>query len=619
MKKKDTSLPERSKIPVAMTWDLDKMYPDISLWERDFKLLDPLLADFMAFKGKLGISAETLRDAFKKNDALDRCLDKVYTYAHLRADENTADSKNSSRLDQVTAKYAEIEGETAWFDPEILALPEEKMKSYLKSPTLSFYKRTLEELLRDRPHTLSEPEEKILGMVSDALSTPYKAFTMLNNADIKFPKVPNGKGGEVELTHGNYIKLVENPNREIRKSAFEAMYDTVAKYRNTFAAILDGSTKTHTFESKIRNFPSTLRASLHDDNIPEEVYTNLIATVRKNLPFLHKYFELRKKVLKLGKLDMYDIYCPIVPDCEIEVGWDEACRYVKESLEPMGKEYCAVVDKSLNERWIDVLECRGKKSGAYSSGCYDSVPYVLMNFSGTMNDVFTLAHELGHSMHSYFSHKKQDYHYANYSIFAAEAASTTNELLLHSYLMEKFTDRKLRLYLVNRLAEEIRCTVYRQTMFAEFEKMIHEKREKGIPLSADELCSSYFKLNSEYHGSAVRPDDRIRMEWARIPHFYYNYYVYKYATGFSAAIKFSENILSGDKAKLDAYMGFLFAGDSKDVLDILRDAGVDLGSPEPIESCMKHFAETVKQLEKGLSIRGQGEYPIFNKECPISK
>ncbi|MFZ2654407.1 MAG: oligoendopeptidase F [Victivallales bacterium] len=601
MKKKSNALPERSKIPVEMTWDLDKMYTELPLWEKDFKSLDPLLADFMAFKGKLGTSAETLRDALKKSDALERRLEKVYTYAHLKADENTADSKNSSRLDQVTARFAEIEGETAWFDPEVLALPEKKLKSYVESPVLAFYRRTLEDLLKDRPHTLSEPEEKILGMVSDALSTPYKTFTMLNNADMKFPKVIDGKGGEAELTHGNYIKFVESPDREVRKAAFGAMYDTVTKYRNTFAAILDGAIKTHTFEAKTRNFPSTLRASLHDDNIPDTVYTNLIGTVRKNLPFLHEYFELRKKHLKLKKLDMFDIYCPIVPDCEIEVSWDEACRYVRESLAPMGEEYCSMIDKALNERWIDVLECRGKRCGAYSSGCYDSVPYVLMNYSGTMSDVFTLAHELGHSMHSYLSHKHQDFHYANYSIFAAEAASTTNELLLHSHLMKKFTDEKLRLYLVNRLAEEIRCTVYRQTMFAEFERMIHEKREKGTPLSADELCTSYFKINSDYHGSAIVPDDRIRMEWARIPHFYYNYYVYKYATGFSAAIKFSENILSGDKSKLDAYMGFLCAGDSKDVLDILRDAGVDLGRPEPVESCMKHFAETVGQLEEGLS------------------
>ncbi len=599
--KKTKSPVERSKIPVKMTWDLDKMYTGISKWEKDFKALDPLLAELMAFKGKLGNSAETLRDAFRRNDALERCLDKVYTYAHLKADENTADSKNSSRLDQVVAKYAEIEGETAWFDPEILALPDDKLKSYLESPALSFYKRTLEELLKDRPHTLSEPEEKILGSVSDALSTPYKAFTMLNNADMKFPEVPDGKGGKVELTHGNYIRFVENQKREIRRSAFEAMYDTVTKYRNTFAAILDGAIKTHTFESKTRNFPSTLRASLHDDNIPDDVYNNLIATVRKNLPFLHKYFELRKKVLKLKHLDMFDLYCPIVPDCEIEVKWEDACRYVRESLEPMGAEYCSVIDKALKDRWIDVLECRGKKSGAYSSGCYDSVPYILMNYSGTMNDVFTLAHELGHSMHTYYSNKTQEYHYARYSIFAAEAASTTNELLLHSYLMGKFNDRKLRLYLVNRLAEEIRCTVFRQTMFAEFEKMIHVKRETGTPLSADELCSSYFKLNADFHGPSVKPDDRIRMEWARIPHFYYNYYVYKYATGFSAAIKFSDNILSGDSSKLSAYKGFLCAGDSKDVLDILRDAGVDLSRPEPVESCMKHFAKTVSQLEEGLS------------------
>jgi oligoendopeptidase F len=601
MTKKTNALPERSQIPKGKTWNLDPLYRNISSWEKDFKSLDSLLADFMSYRGTLKKSAENLKTAFGKNDALDRCLEKVHTYAHLKSDEDTANSANSSRLDRVTAKHSEIEGETAWLEPEIFELPDSKLKAYLKSPCLSFYKRSLEELLRDRPHTLSEPEEKILGLASDALSTPYKAFTMLSNADLKFPEVPDGKGGEVELSHGNYTKLVESQNREIRKSAFTAMYGTISKYRNTFAAVLDGAIKTHTFEAKIRNYTSSLRASLHEDNIPDEVYTNLIRTVRRNLPSLHSYFELRKKVLKLKKLDMYDIYCPIVPDCEMEISWEDACRYVRESLEPLGPEYCRVIDRALNERWIDVLECRGKKCGAYSGGCYDSIPYILMNYNGTMNDVFTLTHELGHSMHSYLSNKKQDYHYARYCIFAAEAASTTNELLLHAYLMKKFTDKKIRLYLHNRLAEEIRCTVFRQTMFAEFEKLIHEKREKGVPLSADELSSAYFKINSEYHGSAIEPDDKIRMEWARIPHFYYDFYVYQYATGFSAAMKFSENILGGDKSKLDAYMKFLQAGDSKDVLDILKDAGVDLSKPGPVEACMSHFAETVSHLKKELT------------------
>lgn len=600
MSEKTKAITERSEIPLEKTWDLSRLYADTQSWENDFKKIDALLADFQALKGKLGESPSVLKKAFESEDRLDRLLEKLYVYSHLKSDEDTGNSTNRALQDRISAKAAEIEGETAWVEPEVMAIPEKKINEYLDSPELAFYKRSLEELLRGRKHTLSEKEERILGMASDILATPHKTFSILNDADLKFPEVNDGKGGKARLTHGSYRKFLENPDRAIRREAFDAMYDTYTGFRNTFSSTLDAMVKTHAFNAELRNFPSALEASLHPDKMPVSVYENLISAARKNLGALYKYFELRTKVFGLQKLDMYDIYNPLLPECKMEVSWEEACEWVKEALKPLGAEYCGILEKAFSERWIDVLESKGKRSGAYSSGCFDSPPYVLMNFNGTLNDVFTLAHELGHSMHSYYSDHAQDYHYADYRIFVAEVASTTNELLLHNYLLKKRDDKNFRLYLLNHLADEIRGTVYRQTMFAEFEKTIHEEAENSVPLTADKLSSMYSELNSEYHGPSVKPDKKIEMEWARIPHFYYNFYVYKYATGLSAAVALSKNILSGDKKKLDAYLGFLKAGDSKDPLDIMKDAGVDLSTSGPVDTALKEFSDTVDMLQRGL-------------------
>lgn len=591
---------KHSEIPESQTWNLSLLYQTQKEWEKDFASLDALLADFNAFCDKLGDSPEILKQAFEKSDILDRLLEKVYVYVHLLSDQDIADSTNMGKLNRVTAKYAEISGETAWFDPEILAMPENKLNEYIESPVLAFYRRSLEELLRDKPHTLSAPEEKILGMASDALATPGKAFSALNNVDIKFPEVPDGKGGKARLSHGLYSKLLENSDREIRKAAFDGMYDTFKDYRNVLATTLDGAVKTHVLNSRIRNFDSALKASLHNDNVPQDVYDNLILTVGENLDGFYKYLELRRKVFGYDEINMYDLHNPMVPECKLEVEWPEACDMVTKSLKVLGEEYSSILCKAFTERWIDIPECKGKRSGAYSSGCYDSVPYVLMNFNGTLNHVFTLAHELGHSMHSYYSNHAQDYHYADYRIFVAEVASTTNELLLHDSLLKSSDDKKFKLYLLNHLADGIRGTVYRQTMFAEFEKTIHGQFEEGIPLTADGLSESYYELNARYHGPGMKPDQKIEIEWARIPHFYYNFYVYKYATGFSAAAALSKGILEGDRNKIDAYLNFLRAGSTKDVLDIMKDAGVDLTTPAPVIATMDLFAETVDELEKGL-------------------
>ncbi len=598
MSSKKNTLPLHKDMPAADTWDLVPLCADGAAWDKEFAKIDKLVAAFIKFTGKLSESPETMCKAFETLDKFERFAEKLYCYAHLKADENTADSANKARLGKIESKFAEISGATAWFEPEIMAIPEKTMAKFIKSPALAFYRKSLKELLRQRPHILSEKEERLLGLASDSLGASNKIFSTLNNADLTFPKVKDDKGKQLQLTHGNYIKFLESGKRKVRKEAFTAMFDTYGKYRNTMAATLDGTVKRHTFSAKIRNYPSALEASLFDDNIPLAVYDNLIKAVRDKLPYLHRYLQIRRKAMGIKKMDMYDIYNPLVPDYRVKVSYEQAVEWVKAALKPLGKDYSKVLDQAFEQRWIDKYECKAKRSGAYSSGCYDSYPYILLNFNGTLNDVFTLAHELGHSLHSHHSNRHQDYHYADYSIFVAEVASTTNELLLHDYLMKQNPDADFRRYLICHLADEIRGTIYRQTMFAEFEKHIHELGGKSVTLTADQLCQDYYQLNNDYFGAVIKADKRIEMEWARIPHFYYNFYVYKYATGMSAAVQLSRNILSGDKKKLDDYLGFLKAGDSKDVLDIMKDAGVDLSTPEPVYAALDKFNETVSLLEE---------------------
>ena len=592
---------KRTEIDEKYKWNLTPLYASDEEWDADFRKLDDLLEKTCELRGKLGGSPEQLAEAYKRFDSLYRLLEKLYTLAHLKSDENIGDSGSMGRLNRIAAKFAEIQGASAWFEPEILALPEEALSGYLQSPVLGFYRRSLEELMRDKPHTLSAAEEKILGLASDALSTPSDTFSALSNADMKFPEIINADGKKMELTNGNYIKFLESEKREVRRNAFNAMYDTYGKYRNTLAATLAGAVKTHVLNARLRNFSGALDASLHGDNIPHAVYENLIEAVNNNLEYFYDYLEIRGKALKLDQLDMYDLHAPVIKGHSVSFSWEESAETVLAALSPLGEEYTDEATAGLQSRWVDVYESEGKRSGAYSGGCYDSFPYILMNFNGTLNDVFTLAHELGHSMHSLFSRKSQDYHYADYRIFVAEVASTTNELLLHHYLMKNTDDIKFKMYLLSHLADEIRGTVYRQTMFAEFEKLIHENFESGSPLTADSLSEAYFNLNRKYHGPGMAANERIAIEWARIPHFYYNFYVYKYATGFSAATALSRNLIKGGENGREAYLNFLRAGSTKDVLDILKDAGVDLTKPEPVNDALKLFADTATELGELLN------------------
>ncbi len=585
------------KLPV---WDLEKIYSSPEAWEKDFNRIRPEAAKLSAFRGHLGDSAETLKDAIEQSDAFDRLVEKVYVYAHLKSDENTSDNTARARLDRVEALMAELSGEHAFFTPEIMAVDEKKMQQFLESETLSFYRRSLEDLLRDKPHTLSEKEERVIGLYSEVLSAPDKIFSLLNDADLTFGKIRDANGKMVEVTHGNYRKFLESSDRKVRHAAFRRMFMAYRKLQNTFAATLDGAIKCQAVSAKMRNFPSVLDATLFSGKIPPHVYHNLIAAVNDNIGYLHSYMELRRKALQLEKLDMYDMATPLADACDRTFSCGEAIDLVKKSLAVLGKEYSEAAEKAFVERWIDFPERKGKRSGAYSSGMYDTYPYILLNFNGTLDDVFTLAHELGHSMHSYFSHANQPYHYADYSIMLAEVASTTNEMLLADYLFKHTDDRNMKRHLLAHLIDEIRATLYRQTMFAEFELWMHINSENGIPLTPELLCDKYGQLNAHYHGNAVKPDKLIAWEWARIPHFYYCYYVYKYATGISAAIAFSRKILNREPGALEKYLGFLKSGGSKDSLDTLRDAGVDLSSPEPVNDALAYFGDLVKQLEKEL-------------------
>ena len=583
-----------------MCWDLEALYSSLELWDEDFSKLEAMAQKFAAYKGRLAESPALFREAIEVSDEFERLSEKLYVYAHLRSDQDTTVGSNRARVDRICSKLAELSALEAWFEPEVMAIPDDRMKELLSSEDLAFYRRSIEELLREKKHVLSESEERLFGQLSDVLGTSNDLFSTLNDTDLRFGRVRGEDGKMQTLTHGSYRRFLESSDRTVRRSAFRKLYTTYEKFRNTFAVTLDSTVKRHVVSAKIRKFDSALQQALHPDNIPEAVYLNLISTVHEHLDGLFDYFKLRGEVLELDKVNMYDLHCPLVNECRTEYDFASGSKLVQEALMPLGEDYAVNLRRAWSERWIDVPERPGKRSGAYSSGCYDSYPYLLLNYQNTFDDVFTLAHELGHSMHSFYSRANQHYHYADYEIFVAEVASTTNELLLSRYLLENTGDHAMRAYILAHLADEIRGTIYRQTMFAEFELGIHRAAWEGEVLTADFLDENYFKLNAEYHGPFVETDPLIALEWSRIPHFHYNFYVYKYATGMSAAIRLSEKILSGDPAAVEAYLNFLKSGGSKDVLDIMRDAGVDLATPEPVAAALKFFKTVVGELRKEL-------------------
>ena len=474
----------------------------------------------------------------------------------------------------------------------------EYIKEYLEDEKLSFYKKYIEEILREKPHTLSEKEEEILAAVSDLTSVPENAYDMLSYADMDFPKIENEDGEMVKLTHSNFSTFLKSKNNKVRKNAFDAMYKTYDKYKNTFASMLYGGIKSEIFYSKTRKYESALFASLFQDDISVDVYNNLIKAVDENLDTLNRYVDIKKKFLGLEDIHMYDLYVPLTESFDMKIPYEEAQEIVLNALKPLGEEYLGLIKRAFEENWIDVYENEGKQGGAYSWGSYDSHPYILMNYKDDLNSLFTLIHELGHSMHSYYSKKTQPYLYSGYKIFVAEVASTLNELLLINYLLEKADSKEERVYLLNYYLEQFRTTVYRQTMFAEFEKLTHVSVEDGNPLTAKEFNDIYYDLNKKYYGNSTVVDEQIALEWARIPHFYSNFYVYKYATGFSAASALSQKILTEGKVAVDKYIEFLKSGGSDYPLNQLKAAGVDMEKKESVDKALEVFKELVDKLEK---------------------
>jgi oligoendopeptidase F len=524
--------------------------------------------------------------------------ERLYVYAHMRQDEDTA-APTYQALTQKAKKLSVEAGEALSFvTPEILALPVEKLDQFIADPALSAYTFTLTEMKREKAHVLSKAEEALLAQVGNISQAPQNIFGMLNNADLKFPKIKNEEGKEVELTHGSYIQFLESPDREVRKNAFKAVYETYGKQKNTIAATLSANVNKNVFYSRVRKYPSVLEMSLYGDNIPKEVYTNLIDTIHESLPLMHRYMKLRQKLLGVDELHMYDLFAPLVDEYKLDITFEEAKKITKEGLKPLGEDYLSVLQEGYDKGWIDVYENENKRTGAYSWGAYGTHPYVLLNHNNNLNSMFTLAHEMGHALHSYYSDNALKYRDAQYTIFLAEVASTTNEALLMDYLLNKSTDPKEKMYLLTYYADQFRTTVFRQTMFAEFEKIIHQRAEDGESLTPQDLSAIYYDLNVKYYGKDMVVDKDIEMEWARIPHFYNSFYVYKYATGFSAATSFSKQILEEGKPAVDRYLGFLKSGGSDYSINILAKAGVDMSSPEPIREAMSVFESVIEQMEQ---------------------
>ncbi len=595
------TLPKRKDIEDRFKWKLEDIYKDTDLWEKDFKTVKELAAQMVNFKGKLGNSADTLLDCFKKSDELLSLNDKVFVYARMKRDEDNGNSTYQALTERASTLGTEVYTAISFIVPEMLTIPEDKLMSFLNSnKELSVYMFMVQENLRQKEHILTEQEEQILALSTEISDTSGDIFTMYNNADIKFPYIRDEKGEEIEVTKGRYSTLLESRDRRVRKDAFEAVYSTYTKMKNTLGASLTGNVKKNRFYSVVRKYPSALAASLDNDNVPVEVYDNLIETVNKNLHLLDRYLKLRKKVLKLDELHMYDLYVPMVEEYDKKVTYEEGKKLVEEGLAPLGQEYLGYLKKGYESGWIDIYENEGKTSGAYAWGAFKTHPYVLLNYQDNINDVYTLAHEMGHALHSYYTNMTQPYVYSEYKIFVAEVASTVNESLLMRYMLSKSESKQEKAYLLNHYLEEFRGTVFRQTMFAEFEKIIHQKTEQGEALNAQELCDIYYGLNKKYFGEAVNIDEEIAMEWSRIPHFYSSFYVYKYATGFSAATAIAEKIYKEGKPAVDKYLEFLKGGGSNYPIELLKIAGVDLSSPQPIQDALNVFEKTLEELEELL-------------------
>ena len=592
------TLPARSDVAAGDTWDLTSLFACDADWEAALAAWEARIPEFDAFTGTLGSSPERLAEVIQFDLDYDREGDRLGTYAFLRA----AEDQQGQQAQRMVGRFQHVStqaGERASFiRPEILAIPSATLDAWLETDTLAPYRLMLKRLVRVRPHVLSEPEEKILAMQGTFAGTASKVFRQLTDADMTFGSLTNGSGDEVQLSHASFMTLLHDKVPAVRKQAFHQYYEVFEAHDHTLAATLSGSMERDVFAAKVRHYPSAIEAALFNDNVPLSVYDSLIAAVHNHLPALHRYYALRKRVLGLDEIHHYDTYVPLVPDLDKRHTWDEAVGLIIESLQPLGGDYCSRLEQGLRGRWCDRYPNTGKQSGAFSSGTYDSDPYILMNFEEeVIEHVFTLAHEAGHSMHTRYSADSQPYQYSGYTIFVAEVASTFNEQLLSKLLLERAGSDRERAAILIREIDAIRGTIVRQTMFAEFEKLAHASVEAGEPLTLERTRSLYRGLLDAYFGPGFALDSQLELEALRIPHFYSAFYVYKYATGLSAAISLSRRVLEGGQAELDAYLGFLKSGGSKWPLDLLRDAGVDLEKPEPVATALSHFSSLVDQLE----------------------
>lgn len=591
---------ERSTIENKFKWTIDEMYPNEESIEKDIQKVKELIEEVKRYKGILADSEENIFKALNISEEASRILQNLYVYTHMKSHEDTRINKNQSNATKTDMLSTELSMATSYMVPEIIAMDNEKLENYLKTEKLSHYKKYVDDILRLKPHTLNEREEELLAAVADLSGVPENVYDMLSFADLQFPEIEDENGEKVRVTHSNFSLFLKSKDARVRKDAFEAMYGIYGQYKNTFASTLYGGIKSEIFYAKTRKYESALQGSLFQDNVSVDVYNNLIDAVHENLDTLNDYIDLKKKFLGLDKINMYDLYVPLTESFDMEIPYEKAQKIILEALKPLGEEYLENVKKAFAEGWIDVYGNEGKQGGAYSWGSYDSKSYILMSYKDDLNSLFTLIHEMGHSMHSFYSKNNQPYLYSGYKIFVAEVASTLNELLLINYLLKNAESKEERVYLLNYYLEQFRTTVYRQTMFAEFEKICHGKVEEGEPLTAEDFNNIYYDLNKKYYGESCEVNEEIALEWARIPHFYSNFYVYKYATGFSAASALSKQILEEGESAVSRYKEFLKSGGSEFPLDQLRKAGIDMEKKESVDEALHVFKDLVKQLEKEL-------------------
>ena len=596
------TVPKRSEVASEVTWNLQIIFPSDEAWQDEFTRVAEMLPGIRAHQGHLGDSATTLLEALSQRDTAGEALGRVFAYAHMRLHEDSTNSTYQALADRATSLANDFNTAKAYITPELLAIAPERLDGFLSAePRLRVYRQAIDEINRQRAHVLPAMQEELLAQAEELGNAPERIYEMFINADLTLPTVRDEHGEAVRLTQDNYVaRFLENRSRAVRQEAFTAMLGSYDSYKNALAAMLAAQVKRDIFFARAHRYASALEGALDDYAIPVSVYDNLIATVERNLPVLHRYLRLRQRLLHLDELHMYDLYVPMVRDIEYKVDYAEAQEQVARALAPLGERYVTALREGYRTRWIDVYENEGKRAGAYSWGAYGTQPFVLLNYQGNLDSVFTLAHEMGHSMHSYFTWHTQPYPYGSYTLFVAEVASTLNEALLTHELLRTTSDPALRMYVINHALETFRTTLYRQTLFAEFERTIHERAEAGEALTPDMLNSVFKRLNEKYYGPVVRVDDLIAVEWARIPHFYANFYVYQYATGISASAALARQILTEGEPAVQRYLRFLSSGSSRYSIDLLLEAGVDLSTPRPVQEALETFAAYLDELERLL-------------------